>query len=913
MSSLTITLCSLLYLSILFGIAFWAERRSRQGGSLLNSPYFYALSLAVYCTAWTFYGSVGRAASGGIEFLSVYIGPTLTVPLWWSVLRKIIRICKVQRITSIADFISARYGKNRGIGVMITILCVIGIIPYISIQLKAIAESFAVLSGQSLVGPTPIWLSDQSFYMTLILAAFTILFGTRKLEATERHEGLVTAIAFESVIKLIAFVAVGVYVTYGLFDGPADIFGRAGKLPELRQHFVFHSGHSTTEWLWYIVLSMPAILFLPRQFQVAVVENVDERHLNKAMWLFPLYMFVICLFVLPLAFGGKLILNNPIDDADVYVLSLPLHFGEKGLALLAYIGGFSAGSSMIIVETTALSVMISNNLVMPLLVSRPSWQKQIGNAWSTFVINIRRLAILGMLLLAYEYYREVSHHFSLVSVGMMSFAAVAQFTPAIIGGIYWKRGSQAGARLGLILGASVWFYTLIVPTLVTAGLLPAHWMTEGPMGQGWLRPYTLFGLQGFDPISHSVFWSFFVNIGGYVWGSLYRPQSPLDHNQAVLFVDVFEYARRYDSSVAWKGKVLVSDLNALLTTFFGEERATRAMERYMRKHQLNTQNYLAESRLVNYTEKLLAGAVGTASARILISSVAKEEPIALDEVIKILKVSHELLTVNKELRRKSIELEKLTAQLQEANELLKAADQQKDDFLSTVTHEIRTPITAIRALSEILHDNDEMDQETRRHFLGTIIKESERLTRLINQVLDLERIESGRNKLLMEPADMAAVIQDAVESVEQLATDKRMQLEVVNTCPDTTLVVDRDRIMQVLINLLSNAIKFCEEDKGHILVRADLQGMWYVVAVADNGHGIDPRYHALIFEKFYQTQDRNTRKPKGSGLGLAITRKILELHNGSIEVESRPDQGATFIVRLPLTQFERLASVQELG
>ena len=905
MNNLTLTVCSLLYLSVLFGIAFWAERRSRQGRSLVNNPYLYALSLAVYCTAWTFYGSVGRAASGGIEFLTVYIGPTLTVPLWWMVLRKIIRICKVQRITSIADFISARYGKNRGIGVMVTMLCVVGIIPYISIQLKAIAESFAVLSGQPVAGPTPIWLSDQSFYMALLLAAFAILFGTRKLEATERHEGLVTAIAFESVVKLIAFVSVGLFVTFGLFNGPADIFRQAAQHPELQKQFTFSSEHSSSEWFWYSVLAMPAILFLPRQFQVAVVENVNEKHLNKAMWLFPLYMFLICLFVLPMAFGGRLLMNGPLDNADVYVLSLPLHFGQKGLALLAYIGGFSAATSMIIVETTALSVMISNNVVMPIVVSRPGWQKQLGASSSLFVINVRRLSILVLLLLAYEYYREVSHHFSLVSVGMISFAAVAQFTPAIIGGIFWKRGAQTGARIGLMAGSLVWFYTLIAPTLITAHLLPISWMTTGPLGQEWLRPYSLFGLATLDPIAHSLFWSLFVNLIGYMWGSLYRPQSPIDHNQAVLFVDVFDYARRYDSSVAWKGKVQISDLRSLLTTFFGIERAERALERYMRKNQLDVSNFLAESRLVNYTEKLLAGAIGTASARILIASVAKEEPIALDEVIRILKVSHELLTVNKELKRKSVELEKMTQQLSEANRMLKVADQEKDDFLSTVTHEIRTPITSIRALSEILHDNADMDTQTQQHFLSTIIKESERLTRLINQVLDLERIESGRNKLMMDEVLMRDIIRDAVDSVALLAADKQIRIETVSQGPPVTLKVDRDRIMQVIINLLANAIKFCETSKGHIHIQSECRENWFMVSVKDNGHGIDPTYHELIFEKFYQTQDKNTRRPKGSGLGLAISRKILELHHGSIDVDSILGGGSTFTFRIPLNQFDQ--------
>lgn len=900
MNSLTVVICSLLYLGVLFGIAFWAERREpTRRQSLLNNPYIYALSLAVYCTAWTFYGSVGQAATQGIQFMSVYIGPTLSAPLWWIVLRKIIRICKAQRITSIADFLSARYGKNRGLGVLVTIICVVGIIPYISIQLKATAVSFALLSGQTAAQGKPFFLADQAFYMTLLLAAFTILFGTRKLEATERHEGLVTAIAFESIIKLVAFVAVGLYVTFSLFNGPADIFGRALQQPQLRANLTFGAGLSSADWFWYTLLSMPAILFLPRQFQVAVVENVDERHLNKAMWLFPLYLFLITLFVLPVAFGGKLWFAQAGMDADGYVLSLPLLTGQKGLALLAYLGGLSAATSMIIVETTALSVMLSNNVVMPWLVSRPAWQARLGNQSSRFVMYTRRLAILSLLLLSYGYYRDVSDRFSLVSVGMISFAAVAQFSPAIVGGIFWKNGGLAGARLGLMVGTIIWFYTLIVPTLVPI-LLPTSLLTDGPFGLTFLKPQALFGLNSLTPIAHSVFWSLFFNVGCYVWGSISRKQTPLDHNQAILFVDAFQFSQPAESAAVWKGKVSVDALRNLLTTFFGTEPSQRALDRFARRNRLADRPSFADPRLVSFTEKMLAGAIGTASARILVASIAKEDPVTVDEIIRILKTSQELMTVNKELERKSNELQQLTQQLSETNERLKAMDEQKDEFLSTITHEIRTPITSIRALTEILHDHSDVDAETRQQFLGTVIKESERLTRLINQVLDLERFESGRMRLQPEPLLLREVIRDAVEATAQLASEKKVTVQFLPNCPPTPILADRDRLMQVLINLISNAIKFCEAEVGHIRVTLTIDGDTCCVRIADNGVGIEPALHNLIFEKFYQVQG-GLRKPKGSGLGLAITKKIIELHNGSILVESQPGAGAVFSFCLPLS------------
>ncbi|MEZ0484148.1 ATP-binding protein [Fibrella aquatica] len=908
MSNLALLLCSLGYLSLLFAVAYWAEHRGRTKRSVANNPYIYALSLAVYCTAWTFYGSVGRAASEGLEFLAMYVGPTITAPLWWILLRKMIRICNGQRITSIADFISARYGKNRTLGVLVTAICVIGLIPYISIQLKAIAGSFSVLTGQAEAAGTSWFFYDKAFYITLVLGMFTILFGTRKLEATERHEGLVTAVAFESIVKLVAFLAVGIFVTFGLFDGPADIFRQASTQPALKAEFTTGPGHTTGDWFWYSLLSAIAIVFLPRQFQVAVVENSDERHVSKAMWLFPLYMLLINLFVFPVAFGGKLLLNAATFDADGYVLTLPLQNGQKGLALLAYLGGFSAASSMIIVETIALSVMISNNVVMPLLVGAPRWHVWFGTASSRFVINVRRIAILSLLLLAYWYYRSVSSHFSLVSVGTISFVAIAQFTPAMLGGLFWKRGSKTGAITGLVAGALIWAYTLIIPTLVPVGWVPASWLTIGPAGLGWLNPQALMGLTELDSTAHAVFWSLLVNAVGYVWGSLSRLQPALEQQQAELFVNVFDYgAEGRDNQVVWKGQAKLSDLRGLLTSFFGAEHAHKVLKRYARRNRINEQQVAADPRIVAYTERVLSGAIGTASARIAVASVAKEDPIASNEVIQILKESQALVSVNKELHR-------LTNELSEANEQLKAADRQKDDFISTVTHEIRTPITSIRALVELMYDTPDMERDTQQHFLGTVIKESERLTRLINQVLDLERMESGQYRFVQQETGMDELISDAIEAVKPLATEKAVRLETYLNCTAVSVFVDRDRLMQALINLLANAIKFAPSSGGAVRVRSECEPGVCQVSVTDNGVGIDPKYHDLIFEKFRQAQQgvanggaNSLSKPSGSGLGLAITKRIVELHGGHISLISEPGQGATFSFQIPIASAESTA------
>lgn len=421
-------------------------------------------------------------------------------------------------------------------------------------------------------------------------------------------------------------------------------------------------------------------------------------------------------------------------------------------------------------------------------------------------------------------------------------------------------------------------------------------------------------MTSLEPIAQGVFWSMMVNIAGYLWGSVNRPQTPLEHNQAILFVDVFSFSRTSENSVVWRGKVLLSELHTLLSTFFGMERANRAINRYTTRNNLPDKGKYADARLVMHSEKVLAGAIGTASARTLVASIAKEEAVSMDEVIRILKSSQELISVNKKLKRKSTELEQITTQLSEANERLKAADAHKDDFLSTITHEIRTPITSIRALTEIMHDTPDMDVDARQNFLKTVIKESERLTRLINQVLDLERIESGLYTLTLEPLRLSDLVQEAIDLLEPIAAEKEIHIQFINEAErEGSVLGDRDRLLEVLINLLSNAINYSDQRASPIVVQSFCEQQACVVSIRDKGIGIDPQFHELIFDKFYQTQSvhdlgtqtankPNTRQPpKGSGLGLAISRQIVHLHNGIISVESRPEQGSCFTFRIPIS------------
>ena len=895
MNSGILIFASLLYLAFLFVVAYWAEKQAEKGKSLVTNPYIYALSLAVYCTAWTFYGSVGRAVTNGIEFLAVFIGPTIMMPIWWIVLRKIIRICKVHRITSIADFISSRYGKDATLGVLVTLICIAGILPYIAIQLKAISSSFLIVARSSDdYKVNQVFWGDLPFYIAVALSVFTIIFGTRRIDSTERHEGMVTAIAAESIIKLMAFLTTGIFVTYFVFNGFGDIFQKASQIPDIRKAFVFNNEGDFSNWFWHVFLSMAAVMFLPRQFQVAVVENVNERHLSKAIWLFPLYLLLINIFVIPTALGGEILFANQNVNPDSYVLAIPLKFNQKILTLFTYIGGFSAATSMIIVETIALSVMISNNLVMPVVLKSKKLQEIFKGNLSNLVNNIRRTSIVLIILLAYLYYKTIAEHYSLVSLGMVSFTAVAQFTPTIIGGIFWKGGNRKGALIGLIVGSLIWFYTLVLPSLIGARLFPQSIMDNGLFGLEFLKPFSLFGMKGMDNISHGLFWSFFFNLGCYLYFSITSKASSIEHNQAVIFVDIFEYSGQTANLSIWRGTAYVPDIQLLLNNFFGVKRTEKVIRLFAQKNKINLKDEKADPQLVTYAEKLLAGVVGTASARIMISSISKEEKISTEEVISILKSSQELLSANKSLRKKSVELEKATSALKDANEILQRTDKLKDDFLTTVAHEIRTPLTSIRALSEIVFDNPDMEIEERAHFLSTVVKESDRLGRLINQVLDLEKYESGKQKLNMEDVDIQDIIKDSVDALYQQAKEKGIKIVFIPDRFAPKFEADRDKLIQVVVNLLSNAIKFCQAQKGEITIATHYVEGWIYTSIQDNGVGIDKKFHRLIFDKFFQAEDQTIKKPRGSGLGLAISKKIIELHNGQIWLESQVGRGSKF-------------------
>jgi Na+/proline symporter/nitrogen-specific signal transduction histidine kinase len=900
----TIVIIAFLYLCLLFAIAYYGDKRADRGQSIIANPYIYALSIGVYATSWTFYGSVGRAASSGVGFLPIYIGPTLTFILGWYLIRKIIRISKVNRITSIADFIASRYGKSSNLGGLVTIIAVVGILPYISLQLKAISMSFSVLIGYpeitmpALSGSTPV-LQDTALYVALIMAAFAILFGTRHIDASEHHEGMVAAIAFESVVKLLAFLAVGLFVTFGVYQGFGDLFGRAASSGDLAKLFTIDAGTGYASWISLTVLAMLAIFVLPRQFQVLVVENVDERHVRKAVWLFPLYLLLINIFVLPIAFAG--LLHFPLGrvDADTFVLAVPMAEHAQTIALLAFIGGLSAATGMIIVETVALSTMVCNDLVMPALLRFGRLHLSERRDLTGVLLAIRRGAIVVIVLLGYAYVRLIGETYALVTIGLVSFVAAAQFAPAIIGGILWTGATKAGALAGLTGGFLVWIYTLLLPSFARSGWIGEGFVADGPFGVALLRPYELLGLSGLDPIAHALFWSTVFNVGLYVAISLVTSQTIIERSQANQFVDIF--GRGSPGERIWRGRATIGDLRRLLARFIGEPLAEAAFQRLARERNRRLDDASpADADIVSNVERQLAGAIGASSARIMVASVLREEMHDIDEVMQILDEASELIVYSRRLEEKSKELESATNELRAANERLKELDKLKDDFVTTVSHELRTPLTSIRSFSEIVHDHPDLPIEERREFLKIIVQESERLTRLLNDILDLAKMEAG--KIAWRMADIAPrpAIEQALAATKGLVRKHgKVKLETAIEDDLPIVRVDSDRLVQVIVNLISNAVKFSDQETGWVRLEARREDGALRVNVRDNGVGIDRKDHSKIFERFQQAGNTLTEKPAGTGLGLPISREILRHFGGEIWVDSDSGNGATFSFRIP--------------
>jgi PAS domain S-box-containing protein len=631
------------YLSLLFLVAYYAERREKSGRSLVTNPYVYSLSLAVYCTSWTFYGSVGEAATAGLSFLPIYLGPTLMAPLWNIFLIKILRIAKENRITTVSDLLGSRYGNSIFLSALVTVVTLVGITPYLGLQLKAIMNTFSILAGEMSESFAAGWI------ITVILGIFAIIFGARRLDASERHEGLIFAIAFESIVKLIAFLVVGFFVTFILFDGFEDIFTRTQKSA---YHYLLSIGAGTSvnyqEWASLLFLSMMAIIFLPRQFHITVVENSDLSHVSKAMWLFPFYLFLINIFVMPIAFGGILLGGSQLE-ADSFVLSIPLSQGKLFLVLLVFIGGFSAATSMLIVESLALSTMVMNSLVMPFL-----YRYDQIKSFPTLILNIKRGIIIGCILLGYFFAVFIGKFYTLVEIGLKSFAGVTIFAPATFFGLFWKRGNKNGAIAGISIGFIIWFYTLLMPALVKAEVLPDSSWLGYIMNSELLNPRALFGLKGLDKWTHFLFWELLLNTFFYLALSILTGQKQEEEKQALLFVE--SYSPRM---LALKTNYNIQQVEDILGQYIGRVEAKNVVDRFLAQEGIHRTNITEHdlTRLRDEAERVLSGALGSSIATIIFEdklTLTEQERGELSDSIKqitnTLRLSrHELAEANRNL------------------------------------------------------------------------------------------------------------------------------------------------------------------------------------------------------------------------------------------------------------------------
>ncbi len=649
-----VVLCALLYLCALFAVAHYGDK---SGGRLISGPArptVYALALAVYCTSWTFYGSVGLASRTGLDFLAIYLGPILVVGFGWRWIARLVDIAKSQNITSIADFLAARYGKSERVAAIVCIIAVIGAIPYISLQLKAVSSSLTVLlaglNGEP--APTPPFLGDLALVVALVLAAFAMAFGTRHIDATEHQDGLVLAIALESVVKLVAFLAVGLFVTYWMFGGIGDLATRlaATGAPDMAERT-----SDLGSFLTNMVLSAFAIVLLPRQFHVGVVENRSLGDIRRAAWMFPLYLVAINIFVLPIAMAGELMFGPGEIDRDMTVLALPRLAGADLPALVAFIGGLSAATAMVIVESVAIAIMISNHLVMPLVVRRRGVASDRGDDLSGVLLFVRRLSIMVVILLGYLYYRSAGAA-ELAAIGLLSFAAIAQIGPAFLGGLVWRRGTALGATAGLVGGFTVWAYTLLLPSLAPdpgTAHFAAHVIADGPFGFAALKPTALFGTD-MPRLVHGVVWSLAINTLLYVAGSLLRPVSGLEKLQASIFAGR-QVAPAAQNLRLWGASVSVDELRATIARYIGQDRAQRAFEDYGHRSAALDGKAEADAHMLRFAEHLLASAIGAASSRLVLSLLLRRRSVSTKAALKLLDDASAAIQYNRDMLQHALD------------------------------------------------------------------------------------------------------------------------------------------------------------------------------------------------------------------------------------------------------------------
>ena len=872
----------ILYLGILFFIAYFAEKK--RSSFWVNNPYVYSLSLAVYCSAWTYYGSIGVAANQGLEYMAIYVGPIIIIPSWIYLNSKIIRISRVNKISSIADFIGLRYGNSRSLSAIIALVCILAIIPYIALQIKSISETFHLITETE--NSTSI-LFDSSTYVVIIIALFSSYYGTKYVDASEKRLGIISAVAAESFFKLIFFVILGLFVVYGVFNGFEDIYRQAEKLPDFAAKNSFNGLEGSFNWFLMLMLSMSAIFLLPRQFHTAIIENRKEKHIKTAIWLFPLYLLIFNFFVFPIAWGGKILFFGQDVNPELYSILIPQKFGNIFISTLVFFGGLSACISMIIISSISLSIMLSNNIIIPYgWLDKFKSENDTDNTKS--IVNIRKVSIFLLIISGFIFYKYLLLGKSLFSIGLVSFVLIAQLGPSFFGAIFWRRGTYAGSVSGIIVGVLLCFLGLILPSFSENFVQSEFYQSEF---------FSFFKIPYLSPITQIFFWSMLVNSALFILISANTVSNYRERNYAELYVDIDDYIQNHENAYIWKGTANVSDIQKILVRFLGQKKTEQALKIFNLKYNITDESDTADSRFIKFSENLLSGRIGTASAKILIEGVTKEDKISLPEVLQILEESKENISINKQLSEQSSQLLKLSGDLQVANINLIEKDQQKDEFLDSVAHELRTPLTAIRATSEILLDDEDMPAELKKDFLENIISESDRLNEIINDILYLDKLETGTISLHISENNIIETFKKSLKPLLHLFDQRHLHHSEVHLLENEMYQFDEQRMIQVFQNILGNALKFTNE-QGMIQTKFQEKDDQLKISVFNTGKTIPEEDLEFIFDKFYQSKNQNLRKPIGSGLGLAICKKIMIAQNGNIEVKNK-EIGVSFEIYLP--------------
>lgn len=861
---------AILYVGLMFLLAHAADRAAARGRwQWMDSPLVYTLSLSVYCSAWTFYGAVGYATRSGLEFLTIYLGPGIVFAgAWWG-LRRLVRVARMHRITSIADLISSRFGKSPGLAGLVTLIGFMAATPYIALQLQSVSMALSAFASDGHELP-----HDVSAWVAGVLAAFAILFGTRNLAADERHHGVVMAIAVEAVVKLAAFVAVGVFVLWGIAEGPADVLARIDRMALLP------AGEGwliqPERWVTLVLLSGAAVVVLPRMFHVLVVEASDEDRLRQAGWAFPAYLAAMSFLVLPIAVVGMEVLPKG-SNPDLFVLDLPLSQGRVGLAALVFIGGFSSAMSMVVVSAIALSTMMANHWLMPLwlrlrdaaLSGPPRARDDLG----AVMLNARRVAIAVVLVAGWSYHRLSGGTTALAAMGTVAFSGMAQVLPAMIAGMIWRGATRRGAMTGILGGALIWLGTVFLPSL---GLIAAPaWPAQ------------------IDAFAGSVLLALTVNTLLLIGVSLLDFPDPIERLQGLSFVHaIAPGAAGGEPAPAPRAEALLT----LAGRIWGNEPALELF-----RHEASKQGksgYLPDltPRFLADFERRLAGTVGAATAAALLTRVGGRGGVTVADLMEVAREASRAREDNRRLEATSAELARTAAMLRESNEKLTALSAQKDAFLGQISHELRTPMTSIRAFSEILMEPD-LPEDERARFASIIQDEAGRMTRLLDDLLDISVLEAGRARLNPQLCNLHDLIERALTAAGATAPARDFMIERNPVSEHLMVITDTDRLLQVLINVIANARKYCDAAQPVLRIETRRNAIGQTeIDIADNGSGIAPENRALIFEKFARLNDPS--HAGGAGLGLAICKEIMAFLGGDITY--LPGQGgACFRIMLP--------------